>query len=102
MLSIFLLRENDNTGIVFGIIFGARNKDKFALSNMIVGESILILKPCLDGKWAYIRTFTSSEPSLLSEPNRIDFIPSPFPKSVRCVLLVILIWLILIKPLFLQ
>ena len=88
MLCIFVIGENNSSGNVFGIIFNACDKKKFALSNIIIGKNVLNQKPCLEGDWADIRIFTSPEPCLLSETNWADFIPSPFPNTVSCVLLI--------------
>ena len=59
LLRIFVWRENNSSGNIFGVIFGACDKDKFAMSNIIIGEGVLIIKPCLEGERADIRIFTA-------------------------------------------
>ena len=63
----FVFRKNDGSGTIFGLIFDTHDKDKFEPSN--IGEGIVILKPCLEGKWANMKLITSSEPCFLYETN---------------------------------
>jgi hypothetical protein len=78
-------KENGTSGTVFSLLFGPHDKDNFALSSIIIGQGIVIIKPSLEGEWIGMRVVSSPEPTLLNEPNWNMFIPGPFLETVSCV-----------------
>lgn len=74
--------ENDTTGKVYALLFQPADKLLFQLSAMVIGHGLLIVKPQLDGVWAGLKIFTSSEPCLINAPNMELHLQYPFPDKV--------------------
>lgn len=82
MLS-YVLSENDNDGgIVFAVIFENGARETFAMSTVVIGEGVMVVKPLLEGEWNGIRIFSTQEPCLSIVRKWKPFIPMPMPETV--------------------
>lgn len=82
-----IFSESGECGNVFAVLFhnNAGDRQKFALSQSVVGQGIQIVKPQLEGMWSNMCIIWSTDPMLPSDVNRSGFVPKPFPESVRTV-----------------
>lgn len=74
--------EKGARGKVFRIVFNIDDKPNFALSQLVVGAGIVVVKPQLEGVWIGMRVFSTPEPCLPGQPNWTAFVPQPFPDNV--------------------
>ena len=77
-----MCRENGTLGTVFGLLFGQHDKDNFALSSIIIGQGIVVIKSSLEGEWVGMWVVLTPEPCISDEHNWHMHIPAPFPETV--------------------
>jgi hypothetical protein len=84
-MSVFLInRESGETGDVFALLYHTNpgDKERFALSQFVIGKGVTIVKPQLEGEWHNMPIIWSPEPCLDSSTNWDAFLPTPFPELV--------------------
>jgi hypothetical protein len=74
--------NREHGGTVFGLLFATNDKEKFALSEIVMGEGLIVIKPVLEGEWFGMRVLSSPEPSLTEVPSWDRYLPLPFPDTV--------------------
>ena len=81
-LSCVFSEHGDNTGDVFAVLFNADDRQRFQISNIVIGQGIIIIKPQLEGEWRGIQIVHTPEPCLPGDTNWMPFLPTPFPDRV--------------------
>lgn len=83
-VSVYVFSERGESGNVFGLIFNGNSGDRehFALSRLVIGRGLLVVKPQLEGMWCNMPVVWSPDPCLESPTNWSAFVPTPFPESV--------------------
>jgi len=74
--------EGDQTADVFAVLFHPDDRQRFLLSNIEIGQGVIVVKPQLEGEWRGLRLLHTAEPCLPGNVNWIPFLPIPFPDRV--------------------
>lgn len=82
-MCFLLCRESGPGGAVFVLVFELKDKVLFQLSNFSIGGGVTIISPTNEAEWAGIAVLRSSSPCVPAHPNSIEYIPNPFPETVR-------------------
>jgi len=69
-------------GDVSAVLFNADYRQRFQLSNIVIGQGIIVVKPQLEGEWRGIQIVHTPEPCLPGDTNWRPFLSSPFPDRV--------------------
>jgi len=48
---LFFSEKGNNTGDVFAVLFNPDDRQRFQLSNMEIGQGIVVVKPQPEGEW---------------------------------------------------
>ena len=74
--------SSGETGEVFALVFHFADKESFALSPILMGQGITIVRPQIEGTWAGMTVVWSPEPCLPGPINWSPWLAIPIPDTV--------------------